>query len=88
MKKAYDLFLCFDDVISHGYRESVTMSQIESYLEMDSTDEKMFRKMQLISEADAREKAKKHAREIAKKKLDPNYKDNMKGISSDSYQQN
>jgi hypothetical protein len=41
MKKAFDLFLAFDDVISHGYRESVTMSQIESFLEMDSTDEKM-----------------------------------------------
>ena len=26
MKKAFDLILSFDDVITHGYRESVTMS--------------------------------------------------------------
>jgi coatomer subunit delta len=38
-KKAFDLILCFDDIISNGYRESVTTSQIESYVEMESTDE-------------------------------------------------
>lgn len=59
MKKAFDLILAFDDVITHGYRESVTMAQIESYLEMDSTDEKMHKKMQLIREAEAREISKK-----------------------------
>ena len=59
MKKGFDLFLAFDDVISHGYRESVTMSQIEQYLEMDSADEKMHKKMQLIQEAEAKEIAKK-----------------------------
>lgn len=75
MKKAFDLFLSFDDVISHGYRESVTMSQIESFLEMDSTDEKMFKKMQLIREAEAREISKRSQKEIAKRKQDPNYKD-------------
>jgi len=35
------LILCFDDIISNGYRESVTTSQIESYIEMESTDEKV-----------------------------------------------
>lgn len=85
MKKACDLFLSFDDVVTHGYRESVTMSQIESYLEMDSTDEKMHKKMQLIREADAKEQAKKKQREIAKKKLDPGYNDSIKSMSSDSY---
>jgi hypothetical protein len=45
MKRAFDLILTFDDVITHGYRESVTMAQLEAYLEMDSTDEKMHKKM-------------------------------------------
>ena len=85
MKKGFDLFLAFDDVISHGYRESVTMSQIEQYLEMDSADEKMHKKMQLIQEAEAKEIAKKQQREIAKRKLDPAYKDNLKSISSNDY---
>ena len=59
MKKAFDLILAFDDVITHGYRESVTMSQLETYLEMDSADEKMHKKLQLIREAEAKEFAKK-----------------------------
>lgn len=62
------------------------MSQLEAYLEMDSADEKMFKKMQLIREADAREIAKKQQQEIAKRKRDPTYqKDNMKSISSVDY---
>ena len=43
LKKAFDLILSFDDVITLGYRESVQMSQLEAYLEMDSTDERIFR---------------------------------------------
>lgn len=76
MKKAFDLILSFDDVITHGYRESVTMPQLESYLEMDSTDEKMHKKMQLIREADAKEISKKQQKEISKRKNDPLYNNN------------
>ena len=55
---------------------------------MDSTDERMAKKMQLIREAEAKEMAKKHQREMAKRKLDPSYKsDPMKSISSDSQAQ-
>lgn len=85
LKRAYDLFLSFDDVITHGYRESVTLSQIEQFIDMDSTDEKMYKKMQLIKEADAKEQAKKKQREIAKSKIDPSMKDPSKSMSSDSY---
>jgi hypothetical protein len=55
LNKAFDLILTFDDVITQGYRESVSMPQLESFLEMDSTDEKIFRKQQIIREAEARE---------------------------------
>ena len=44
LKNAFELILTFDDVITLGYRESVQMSQLEAYLEMDSTDEKIYRK--------------------------------------------
>lgn len=93
MKKAFDLILSFDDVITHGHRESVTISQLEAYLEMDSTDEKMFKKMQLIREAEAKEIAKKQQKEIARRKLDPAYRESavggqVKSISSQDYQSN
>ena len=59
LKKAFDLILSFDDVISLGYRESVQMSQLEAYLEMDSTDERIFKQQQKIREDEAREQAKR-----------------------------
>ena len=59
LKKAFDLILSFDDVILLGYRESVQMSQLESYLEMDSTDERIFKQQQKIREDEAREQAKR-----------------------------
>ena len=43
------------------------MSQLETFLEMDSTDEKMHKKMRMIREKEAKEIAKKHQKEIAKK---------------------
>lgn len=47
------------------------MSQLEAYLDMDSTDEKMHKKMRQIREKEAKEIAKKQQKEIAKKaKLD------------------
>ena len=86
-KKAIDLILCFDDIISNGHRESVTISQIESYIQMDSTDEKIHMKQQMIKEHEMKEHAKIQQREIAKKRLDPNYKrDQMQAISSSDYQ--
>lgn len=63
------------------------MQQLEQFLEMDSTDEKMHKRMQLIREAEAKEIAKKQQREIAKRKYDPTYKmDPNKSISSESQQ--
>lgn len=86
-KKAFDLILCFDDIISNGYRESVTTSQIESYIEMDSTDEKVFHKQQMIKEAEMKEHGKIQQREIAKKRLEAGYKrDKMEAISSADFE--
>ena len=86
-KKAFDLILCFDDIISNGYRESVTISQIESYVDMDSTDEKIHRKQQMIKESDMKDLAKMKARDMAKARLDPNYqRDTMQAISSQDYE--
>ena len=44
LNKAFELILMFDDVITQGYRESVNLPQLEAFLEMDSTDEKVHKK--------------------------------------------
>ncbi len=63
---------------------------------MDSTAEKMFKKMQLIREAEAKEIAKKQQREIAKRKMELGSSQSssgaaggpVKSISSQDYQAN
>ena len=52
---------------------------------MDSTDEKMHKKMQLIREGEARELSKKKQKELSRAKLDPQTKDNMQSMSSADY---
>ena len=62
------------------------MPQIEAYLEMDSTDEKIFRKQQMIREAEAREQAKRVQKELARKRAEQVVPDKMKSMSSADFQ--
>ena len=64
LNKFFELILMFDDVITQGYRESVNMPQLEAFLEMDSTDEKIFKKQQMIREAEAKEQSKRVQKEL------------------------
>jgi len=87
------LILSFDDVITLGYRESVQMSQLEAYLEMDSTDERIYKQQQKIREDEAREQAKRVQKELAAKRRaaasNPHsVADPMQSISSADYAHN
>ena len=91
LKKAFDLILSFDDVISLGYRESVQMSQLEAYLEMDSTEERIFKHQQKIREDEAREQAKRVQKELAAKRranAQMPVSDPMQSISSADFAHN
>eukprot|EP01022_Parablepharisma_sp_SALTPOND_P007200 TRINITY_DN1292_c0_g1_i1.p16 TRINITY_DN1292_c0_g1~~TRINITY_DN1292_c0_g1_i1.p16 ORF type:complete len:205 (-),score=36.21 TRINITY_DN1292_c0_g1_i1:7175-7789(-) len=68
MSCAFDLILAFDDVVTLGYRESVSVAQVMEYLEMDSSEEKTFIKQQKMRENEAKEMAKRKQQEIEKKK--------------------
>jgi hypothetical protein len=41
LKNAFEILMAIDDVISCGFRESVTVSQVKTSLEMDSAEEKL-----------------------------------------------
>ena len=64
------------------------MSQLEAYLEMDSTDERIYKQQQLIRENEAREQAKRQQKEIAKlakqRAMQGTSIDQMQSISSES----
>jgi hypothetical protein len=66
LKNAFDLVFAFDEVVSFGHRESVTLSQVKTYCEMDSHEEKLAEMLKQSKENEAREHAKKKQMELAK----------------------
>jgi len=66
LKHAFDIVFAFDEVISFGHRESVTLSQIKTYTEMDSHEEKLHQMIEQSKINEAREVAKKKQMELAK----------------------
>jgi len=79
-EKSFDLIFALDEVISFGYRESVTISQIKTFTEMDSHEEKLFLLIEESKMKEAQAQARKRAGELAKvKKADGPV---MPGISS------
>jgi len=66
LKHAFDIVFAFDEVISFGHRESVTLSQIKAYTEMDSHEEKLHKIIEQNKINEAKEIAKKKQLELKK----------------------
>ena len=87
-KNAFDLIFAFDEVISLGYRENITIQQIRTNLEMDSHEETLHDMIEASKMQEAKEEAKKRAKAIKKEQREraksgiSNSK--MVGIGSDS----
>uniref|UniRef100_A0A0G4HZL6 Coatomer subunit delta n=1 Tax=Chromera velia CCMP2878 TaxID=1169474 RepID=A0A0G4HZL6_9ALVE len=67
-KHAFDIVFALDEVISFGYRESVTLAQIKTYCEMDSHEEMISNLIEQNKIGDAKEKAKRKQMELAKQR--------------------
>eukprot|EP00386_Alphamonas_edax_P009562 GDKI01031407.1.p1 GENE.GDKI01031407.1~~GDKI01031407.1.p1 ORF type:complete len:231 (+),score=77.08 GDKI01031407.1:131-823(+) len=68
LKSAFNVIFAFDEVISFGYRESVTLTQIKTYTEMDSHEEKLQQMIEQSKINEAKENAKRKQMELAKQK--------------------
>ncbi|TFK21286.1 hypothetical protein FA15DRAFT_624176 [Coprinopsis marcescibilis] len=64
LKNAFDLLGAFDEIVSSGYRENVSLAQVKSILEMESHEEKIQEIIARNKEAEAKELIKKRAREL------------------------
>ena len=58
-KHSVDIILATDDVISMGYRESVTIQEVENQLKMESAEEKAHLALLKQQEQDAKLPAEK-----------------------------
>ena len=50
LENAFDLLLIFDDVVTLGYRESVTQQQVNEYLLMSSNQENLDKMLKMAKE--------------------------------------
>ncbi|EDK45927.1 conserved hypothetical protein [Lodderomyces elongisporus NRRL YB-4239] len=66
---AFDIIDAFDEVINLGYKENLSLSQVQTFLEMDSHEEKIQEIIERNKELEATEERKRRAKEIQRKEM-------------------
>jgi len=66
MNKAFEIIFAFDEVIAVGYREKVTLQQINTFMEMDSHEEKIHEMNERMKEIEAKKEAEERMRALEK----------------------
>ncbi|KAJ8141299.1 hypothetical protein OY671_005523 [Metschnikowia pulcherrima] len=66
---AFEMLSAFDEIVTLGYREKLTLSQVQSFLEMDSHEEKIQDIIERNKEMEATEERRRRAKEIQRKEL-------------------
>ncbi|XP_058056354.1 coatomer subunit delta [Anopheles bellator] len=70
IENAFDLIFAFDEIVALGYRESVNLSQIKSFVEMDSHEEKVYQAVRQTQERDAKQKMRERAKELQRQRME------------------
>lgn len=47
-ENAFNLIFAFDEIVALGYRESVNLSQIRTFVEMDSHEERVYQAVRQV----------------------------------------
>ena len=85
-ESAFELIFAFDEIVSFGYRESVNVSQIRTFVEMDSHEEKVYQAVRQSQEREAKSRMREKAKELQRQKFESNRKilmpSSMSSISS------
>eukprot|EP00457_Paulinella_chromatophora_P006552 gb/GEZN01006570.1/.p1 GENE.gb/GEZN01006570.1/~~gb/GEZN01006570.1/.p1 ORF type:complete len:528 (-),score=90.60 gb/GEZN01006570.1/:3-1586(-) len=67
-EKGFELCFAFDEAVSMGYQDNVTLSQVKTFMEMDSHEEILSDLIKKGKENEAREEARRKAESISKAK--------------------
>lgn len=67
---AFNLIFAFDEIVALGYRESVNLTQIRTFVEMDSHEEKVYRAVRETQEKEAKTRMKEKAKELQRKRYE------------------
>ncbi|XP_065162583.1 LOW QUALITY PROTEIN: coatomer subunit delta [Atheta coriaria] len=69
-ENAFNLIFAFDEIVALGYRESVNLSQIRTFVEMDSHEEKVYQAVRQTQEREAKNKMREKAKELQRQRME------------------
>lgn len=81
LDNSFNLIFAFDEIVALGYRESVNLAQIRTFVEMDSHEEKVYQAVRQTQEREAKNKMREKAKELHRQKME-NAKRGIKGTGS------
>lgn len=83
LDNAFTLLFAFDEIVALGYRENVNMSQVRTFIEMDSHEERVFEAVRKTQEREAKQKMREKAKELSRiQKTQQNERMRVPGIGS------
>lgn len=84
-ENAFNLIFAFDEIVALGYRESVNLAQIKTFVEMDSHEEKVYLAVRQTQEREAKQKMREKAKELQRQRLEANKRGvSLRGSSGSS----
>ncbi|XP_034939359.1 coatomer subunit delta [Chelonus insularis] len=75
---AFNLIFAFDEIVALGYRESVNLAQIRTFVEMDSHEERVYQAVRFTQEREAKNKMREKAKELQRQRMEANKKGGIK----------
>jgi len=70
LENAFNLLFAFDEVVALGYRESVNLAQIRTFVEMDSHEEKVYQAVRATQEREAKQTMRERAKELQRQRME------------------
>ncbi len=80
VENAFQIIFAFDEIVALGYRESVNLAQIRTFVEMDSHEEKVYQAVRQTQEREAKQKMREKAKELQRMKLEASKRGGMGGM--------
>ena len=87
VKNAFEIMLGIDDIVSLGYRNSVNLGQIKQYLQMESAEEKEFKRKKEEQELAVQKALEEKGREFDRQRREKKFNSNAISSSSFAFQE-